>query len=449
MLASRTFWVAAAATFFITFSAVAHAATYTILVAPRDTKALENAKAKENGKTVFTERKLYKALKKAAEFLNQPGAQEVRVYIAAGEYTGQMKQGQWTVPAIKNAEASLAISGGWNETWNGRQPFKHLVRLKTSEGRPGPMLMFTKNGVLKRLAVSGLLLDASPSNQYDARSNSLLIGKSRTYTLMAFRLMKLDRLVVADNIFINGAQGTVDPNIYPLSNETTVSIQNNFFISNRFPTSTRGRTFKGAHVKQMNFVNNSFILNWPYNPDPTSANVGVINLYTKECCKLLNIEGNLFAFNAGGAMQQDYVWDRMPKTRIHKNLFFSNAMLFGNDKKDAGVIVGKFGLNPKYLIADLEMLEDEFDYDVSGNVSFDPKVPIAFPELLAADSSSVKRKNTGMNDVRRLFGMNQKGGKVAIANYAPKIKWNLPLPREAKAKPFGVQPSKLWSAKKW
>lgn len=437
------------AVFLLAFSAVAHATTYTILVAPRDTPALANAEAKQNDSTVFSERKLYKALTKAAELVNKPGAHEVRVMIAAGEYTGQMGQGQWTVPAINNPEGSLAIIGGWNETWNGRQPFKHLVSLKTNEGRPGPMLMFTKNGVLKRLAVSGLLMDASPSNQYDARSNSLLIGKSRTYTLMAFRLMKVDRLVVADNIFINGAQGTVEPNIYPMSNETTISFQNNFFISNRFPTSTRGRTYKGAHVKQMNFVNNSFILNWPYNPDPTSANVGVINLYTKECCKLLNVEGNLFAYNAGGAMQQDHVWDRMPKTRIHNNLFFNNAMLFGNGKKDAGVIVGKFGLNPKYLIADLYMLEDEFDYDVSGNVSFDPKVPLSFPELVAADSGSVKRENTGMNDLRRLFGMNQQGGTVAIANYAPKIKWSLPLPREEKAKAYGVQPGKLWSLKTW
>jgi len=430
-------------------SGLAHAGTYTILVAPRDTPALANAETRQNGSTIFSERKIYKALAQAAELLNQEGTQEVRIMIAGGEYSGQMGQGQWTVPAINNPQASLAIIGGWNDGWNGRQPFKHLVRLKTSEGRPGPMLMFTKNGVMKRLAVSGLLLDASPSNKYDARSNSLLMGSSRTYTLIAFRLMKVDKLVVADNIFLNGAQGTVEPNIYPMSNETTIHFQNNFFINNRFPTSTRGREYKGAHVKEMNFVNNSFILNWPYNPDPTSANVGVVNLYTKECCKLLNMEGNLFAFNPGGAMQQDHVWDRMPKTQIKNNLFYSNAMLFGNEKKDAGVIVGKFGLNPKYLIADLYMLEDDFEYDVAGNVSFDPKIPITFPDLLAVDSNDVQRQNTGMNDVRRLFGMNQSGGRVAIANYAPRVEWNLPLPREEKAKPYGVQPAKLWKLKDW
>jgi hypothetical protein len=438
-----------AALFAIGPIAEVQAGTYVILVAPRDTPALTNAEAKQNEQTVFAERKLYKALTKAAEFLNQPGAHEVRIMIAAGEYTGQMAQGQWTIPAINNPEGSLAIIGGWNATWDGRQPFKHLVKLKTVEGRPGPMIMFTKNSVLKRTAVSGLLFDAAPSNKYDARSNSLLIATSRTYTLLAFRLLKTDRLVVADNIFLNGAQGTVEPEIYPMSNETTVTIRNNFFINNRFPTSTRGRVYKGAQVKTLNFINNSFILNWPYNPDPTSGNVGVINLYTKDCCTLLNIEGNLFAFNPGGAMQQDWVWDRMPKTRIHNNLFFSNAMLFGNDKKDAGVIVGKFGLNPKYLIADLYMLEDEFDYDVSGNVSFDPKVPLTFPALLAANSADVKRENTGMNDIRRLFGMNQSGGNVAIANYAPLVKWRLALPQEEKAKAYGVQPGKLWSVKGW
>ena len=431
------------------FAAAVHAATHQIFVAPRNSAALTNAQAKKTGEAHFVERKLYKAFNRAAQLLNQPGAHEVHILIAGGEYTGQMKQGQWTVPAIKNPKGRLVILGGWNDDWSQRQPFENMVRLVTAEGRPGPMLAFTKNGALERLAISGLLFDASPSNRYDARTNSLLIRGSRTYTLLAFRLMKVDRLVVADNVFINGAQGTVEPNVYPLSNDTTVTFENNFYIGNRFPTSTRGRPYKGAHVKQMNFVNNSFLLNWPYNPDPTSANVGVINLYTKDCCRLLNIEGNLFAFNAGGALQQDYVWDRMPKTRIHKNLFFNNAMLFGNAEKDAGVIVGKFGLNPKYLIADLEMLEDEFDYDVSGNVSFDPQVPIALPALLAVDAQQIARKNTPSNDVRRLFGMNQDGGRVAIAHYAPRIKWNFPLPKAPSAKPFGAQPDALWSVKKW
>jgi len=306
------------------------------------------------------------------------------------------------------------------------------------------MIHFSKNSVLKELAISGLLMDAKPSNEYDARSNSLKISASQTYTLLGFNLLKVDRLTVADNIFINGSHGTVEPYIYPMSNETVVTFQNNFFINNRFPTSTKGRTYKGAKVKELNFVHNSFILNWPLNPDPTSSNVGVINLYTQDCCGQFTLEGNLFAFNPGGAMQQDHLWERMPNTRIRNNLFYMNAMLFEKDASDAGVIVGKFGLNPSYLIADLEMLEDEFDYDVSGNVSMDPQLPLTFPDLLAVDSNDVSRQNSSMNDVRQLFGMNQQGGRVAIANYAPAVPYNRPFPQNEGAKKFGVQPTALY-----
>ena len=68
-------------------------------------------------------------------------------------------------------------------------------------------------------------------------------------------------------------------------------------------------------------------------------------------------------------------------------------------------------------------------------------------DLKAADSYSVQRKDTVMNDIRRLFGLNQDGGTVAIANFAPALVFStdtLPLPAEEQAKAFGVQPNQLW-----
>ena len=96
---------------------------------------------------------------------------------------------------------------------------------------------------------------------------------------------------------------------------------------------------------------------------------------------------------------------------------------------------------------DLETIEDDFDYTVEENLVLDPKIPVALVDLEAADSYAVERKNTVLNDVRRLFALNQDGGTVAIANYAPAMTFNtnaLPLPAEEKAKTYGVQPSKLW-----
>lgn len=164
----------------------------------------------------------------------------------------------------------------------------------------------------------------------------------------------------------------------------------------------------------------------------------------------MNIEDNIFAYNPGGAMQHDWQENRMPGIALHRNLFFMNAALFGEGNADAGVFAGKFGSNAKYLVLGLNTIQDDFGYTVENNVAFDPKIPIALLPLQSVDSASVKRRNTIMNDVRKLFGQNQQGGTVAIANYAPAMDFDvtsLPLPTEPKAKPYGVQPDQLWSAR--
>ena len=120
------------------------------------------------------------------------------------------------------------------------------------------------------------------------------------------------------------------------------------------------------------------------------------------------------------------------------------------EEQDAGVFAGKFGTNAKYLLPALDTIADDFGYKVEGNVSFDPKIPVALLPLKAADSASVERKNTILNDVNRLFGLNQDGGTVKIANYAPAMAFDvtaLPTPAEEKAKPYGVQLETSWSAK--
>jgi hypothetical protein len=148
-------------------------------------------------------------------------------------------------------------------------------------------------------------------------------------------------------------------------------------------------------------------------------------------------------------MQHDWPENRMPKISLQRNLFFMNASLFGNPGADAGVFVGKFGPQAKYLVLGLATIEDDFGYSVGSNVAFDPKIPIALLPLKSANSAAVQRQNTIMNDVRRLFGQNQQGGRVAIANYAPAMAYDIktmPLPTEDKAKSFGVQVDKIWPA---
>ena len=420
--------------------------TYLIYVAPRGTPAAEAATAKANDTTVFAETRVHSAMTKAAELL-QAGPHTVNILVAPGVYTGKLKAGVWKLPVINNPEASLRLVGGFNDQFTGRQPFGQLSRLVTVEGRDGAIFQVAPKSALKELVISGFVLDAEPSNNYDQKTNSILKGTSRSYPLMTFSLLKTDHLVVDSNIFLNGAHGAFDPYISPLSANTVIDISNNFFLNNIKTMKPAATTGRGVAVKEIILRNNSFLLSWPFNPDSTSSNVSAIELYHKDGCQKLTIEGNIFAYNPGGAMQHDWPDDRMPEMAIKNNLFYMNSALFAEGDAENGVIAGKFGTNPKYLLLDLETIEEDLDYDVSGNVSMDPKISIAMADLKAADSYSVSRENTVMNDIRRLFSVNQDGGTVAIANFAPALFFsihNLPLPIEPAAKGYGVQTDKLW-----
>jgi len=430
--------------------APAMADNYLIYVAPRDTAAATAAGGKANGAAVFAEYSLQKALDKAGALLSAPGTHSASLLVAGGDYAGKAGSGIWTVPPIKNAQGTLRIVGGYANDFASRQPFKNLSRLTTNMGRNQGILQLSKDSQLKEFVVSGLLFDAALSNKYDARTNSILKGSSRTVPLMNFGILRTDHLVIADNIFINGAHGAFDPYIAPVSADTVVDITNNFFI-NTIKTIQIGAGigFKNNTVKEVNLRHNTFLLNRPYNPDTTSSNVSAVTLYHKDGARQLNIEDNIFAYNPGGAMQHDWKEDRMPGISLKRNLFFMNAGLFADGKADAGVFVGKFGPNAKYLIVGLNTAADDFGYTVADNVAFDPKIPIALLPLKSVDSASVERQNTVINDVRRIFGQNQDGGTVAIKNYAPAMAFDintLPLPLEEKAKLYGVQTNALWSA---
>lgn len=424
---------------------------YTIYVAPGGTPAATSAEGKVNGTSSFAERSAQKAFAKAGTLLSQPGTHSATIMLAGGDYAGQAGSGMYTVPSIKNAQATLRIIGGYAPDFATRQPFTHLTRLTTNIGRNEGILNISKQSELKELVISGLVLDAAPSNKYDARTNSILKGSSRTVPLLTLGMLMTDHVVIADNIFINGAHGAFEPWIAPASANTVVDITNNFFI-NTIKTIQVGSGigYRNNTVKEVNLRHNTFLLNWPYNPDATSSNVSAVTLYHKGGALQLNIEDNIFAYNPGGAMQHDWKENRMPGISLKRNLFFMNAALFGKGEPDAGVFAGKFGPNAKYLVIGLATIADDFSYAVADNVAFDPKIPITLLELLSVNSASVDRKNTVMNDVRRLFGQNQDGGTVKIANYAPVMDFDpkaLPLPAEEKAKPYGVQPNTLWSAK--
>ncbi len=241
-------------------------------------------------------------------------------------------------------------------------------------------------------------------------------GSSRCYALITFSRMVTDHLVVTDNVFANGARSAFDLYISPMSDDARVDIENNFFFSNIQAVTLRPAMYKGNMLREISIRNNSFILNCPYNPHPTSGNVGALMLWHRESCLALNIKNNLFAFNPGGAMQHDWKECDMPDMAIRDNLFYMNASLFKNDEADAGFLVGKFGPNPSYLIYNAMDAADDLDYVIEGNVSFDPHL------------------QCGKEDFSKLTGL-----------YAPRMSvapGDFPFPENPKAASYGVQAAK-------
>ncbi|HMB91933.1 MAG TPA: hypothetical protein VKP65_13855, partial [Rhodothermales bacterium] len=169
------------------------------------------------------------------------------------------------------------------------------------------------------------------------------------------------------------------------------------------------------------------VSNWPYNPDPTSSNVSAIGLYHSGGAQNVVIEGNVFAYNVGGAFQHDWTEDRMPKLTFRSNLFFQNGMLFGAEGDGDGVIVGKFGANPRYMVLDLETIEDDFGYRMEDNVVMDPG--FAVDQLLYVE---IDEEDPYADHYIEGYGtaMDVEAGGLPFA--------------EGEASAYGVQASQIW-----
>ena len=423
--------------------------TFTILVAPRDTPALTNAEDQANGSTVFAQSALWRALDQAADLVNEGGTRTVQVLIAEGDYAGQFSAGIQRVPRMGNASASLHILGGMNDDFSERDPFERPVRIPTMETRDGAIFQIAGNSTLAEIVVSGLVLDAAPTNQYDARSGSLLKGTSSSSPVIGWAQVRAERVVIADNVIANGAMaGFQIGSTPPEDNTGEVVIENNVFLNNLL--ALRTRTFGAsatATYAQLLVRNNTFALNFPFNPDPTSSNVGAIEWHNDNSFNEMVFEGNLFAFNPGGAFQSDWAPEDLPEIVLRDNLFYGNGAVFGEDDPGAVVVAGKFGTNPTYRLLDLDDVRDNLDAEVSGNVVADPDLRLALVSDQPVDPSFIKAQVDELEDPATLF--EGADGTTEVTTFAPEMLYDqrvVPVPRNADAQGYGVQRDQAWSA---
>ena len=259
------------------------------------------------------------------------------------------------------------------------------TRLVTANNRSRPVLQFEgRKHSLKELYLSGLTFDVAPGNKYDSRNNSLLKGVSSLYPILAFGYLTTDRLVVADNTFLNGAHTVAQPLIRPLGKDSEIMVRNNLIMNTVMAWRVNSPAGKNM-VKRYAFENNSFILNWPYNPDPGTSNPGTLEIGGKGSAHLVDIQKNLFAFNVGGAIHAQWDDVKGPPVAIKQNLFWGNGALFAVAEPDMAAVVGKFNGSARYLPLTADEVED-FEWDVEDNESIDPKLHVQIKPFLASGS---------------------------------------------------------------
>lgn len=401
---------------------------HTLYVAPRGSAAAESAQAKAGAlaaESVFTT--LHKALGRAAELAQQPGATEVAVLVASGSYAGKAGAGGWALPSITAPGLRLLLLGGYSDDWGGRDPFRKPSLIGADAGSGTPVFELGKKSALKEVVVSGFVVDYGGRNAYDG-DGSLKREGSRGAAFVAFQQAQVDRVVLADNVLFNAAGRLMEPLIAAASKDSEIILRNNLFWNDCVPVQVGvGIAVRGLSVRRIVLQGNTFLRCWPYNPDPTSAEVGAVSLNTKETTQEIVVRDNLFAHNVGGALQHDWPEERMPRLSFVHNLFFGNATLMGAKEPGAGMIVGKFGLNPKYLVLDAAQLGDDFSYEVKDNVALDP----------------------GLDPDGELHVTPAEGGEghdVDVKGFAPRVTYDperLPLPRTPEAAPFGIQPGSV------
>jgi hypothetical protein len=441
------------------------AADATILVGKKGTKAAEHAATLADDKTVFAATKLHAAFAKASELLVSCKTCTVTIKVAAGAHEAKGNTGTWAFPDTVAPDATLRILGGWDARFEKRTPFATPSALVVVKPRSAAVIQFEgKKHALKELVFSGFVIDVSPGNNYDAKTNSLLKGTSSSHAVIAFGYLTTDKLVIADNVFMNAANGVGGPLIRAASAGAEVHVVNNLFLNNVMTWVVGGGGGKNT-TKRYVIQGNTFALNFPYNPDATTSNPGTVEIGNKYSAASVELTGNLFAYNAGGAIFPQWDDKDGPKIAIKDNLFWKNGALFEAKTPAHGAVVGKFNRAAKHSVYDADELEEDFSWDVKGNVSFDPKLAIPVLKMKAvgqkAPAKEEKKAEEEEDSAEDYFGveteqedievdqdveMDEYADEGSIKNYAPRMPFNLdalPFPGADKAKKYGASPARV------
>lgn len=376
-------------------------------------------------------KKLGKALGIAAEQCAAGGDKTVVVKIAHGDYVGEFDLG-----SFKNPKGKVTIQGGWSDDFTKRDPFHTPTRIVSPTPRTIPFLQFAAKDEVNAFTLDGLIFDGAPGNKYDAKTNSLLKGESCTFALIRFNNLKVEHLEIANCIFMNSAHRAFETLVLCPDDKAEIKIVNTIFFNCLIPVKLD--VARQKHIPAKILVDHcSFITNFAFNPDPDTSNPAALELGGKYAAHEIEISNNLFYANFGGAIMN--IEKAQTKVTIKNNNFVGNGLLHGDaDPAAAAMIVGK-----KQPIPVKQIVDEEEDKTLGGNVSIAPGLPVELGNPKAVDASKVKEQKGWENEARRLLGQPIQGGKVAIKDFAPRKEYdpaNPPFPTVDEAKKYGASP---------
>ncbi len=379
---------------------------------------------------------------RAARAMEGDPAARVELRLAAGEYTGDLGSGAYAIPRLVAPRGALVVSGGWDETFSRRDPFHHPSTVLATPERSAPLWTFARGSRVGQLIVDGLVWDSGPSNRYDRRSNSLLPGSSCTFPFVKFNYLETDRLAFLNCVFLNSAARVMEPLVRAMTPRAVIEFRNSIFLNDRIPLKLDSARFRNRPARIV-VDRCSFLLDWPYDPDPGTGNRGALELGPADAAREIRITRNLFWADIGGAIQAAH--GRLPDLVISGNDFVGNGLLHGRTEPDAGAMIVAVGGRMQDI--PVEMIEEvPAVVEAEGNVSVAPGIPLTVGSPTVVDSSRVRAEGGWENAVRRILGMNLQGGRVAIHDFAPRKAYDPrhpPVPTVPAAARYGADPDHL------
>ncbi|MBI4748437.1 MAG: hypothetical protein HY774_08095 [Acidobacteria bacterium] len=122
----------------------------------------------------------------AAAVADLSAGSNVTIKLAAGDYNGDFGSGAYALGVINAPTATLKLEGGFKPDFSSRSPFRLPSMIVATPQRSAPLLKFAANSKLGAFIVDGVSWDSQASNSYDAKTNSLLYGKSCTFPFVQF-----------------------------------------------------------------------------------------------------------------------------------------------------------------------------------------------------------------------------------------------------------------------